>query len=519
MSDQEFSPTEEYVPASPSSEPAVPVDDPNSTPGYDPLEPPYVYSSDNEIETEPEPEPETDEIILLVRDGLDQPIENLPVIVEIPTGATIESKTTEQGAVTLPPLKREGSAKVSVKSPDGRRQPVCTIDLAQCKHAAIVRSPKIAVPVKLKTHTQTRGAPSGGTSGDTWYELNGALRKAWRWVKDIVHDKDVTPPASPRKPATPIVKQTVSKAGNPLTVVAGPECPNSGNLRLGQNNIYRAAVIKAAQRCGLMPQAVAALIDAEAAKRSETVALIGSDGKPLINKKTGKARTRTIKEQWKEDSYNAQSRAGGLTQFLESTWLSHVMKPGYFIHEQSVANGWVRTEANAGGKSKHLFALANGTTTAQPWKHTSDANVQACLKKRFDAEWSIMAAADYGKANLKLLEAKGFKIASLNDAEKAKLMYLMHHEGEGNGPLFIRNQLHLMPKGKFATSEARLKHIFRLQVGASDAEKKVASADSVSAAYRAWLAEYIDGKIDTSKFTCSGDMHKPKHILTLCQQI
>lgn len=42
----------------------------------------------------------------------------------------------------------------------------------------------------------------------------------------------------------------------------GPECPNKENLRLGRNNLYRAEIIKAGERVGLIPQAIAALSDA-----------------------------------------------------------------------------------------------------------------------------------------------------------------------------------------------------------------------------------------------------------------
>jgi hypothetical protein len=114
-----------------------------------------------------------------------------------------------------------------------------------------------------------------------------------------------------------------------------------------------------------------------------------------------------------------------------------------------------------------------------------------------------MAAADYGKANLDVLKKSGFKLNGLNDAEKAKLMYLLHHEGEGAGPLFIRNELHRLPKGKFASAEERLKHVFVQQVGEKTSNAAVTKAGGdIQMAYRLWLVDYIDRKIEVFKFCC-----------------
>lgn len=442
-------------------------------------------------------------LIILARDGLDQPIENLEVQVELPDGSINQGKTTAQGAISIPPPKMaNGEAKIQVRGQDGKMQPVCAIDLTRCQGAAIIRSPMVAVPMTLKPHQQKSISTQATSEGSAWWEANGALDKAWKWLKDVVHSTDSAPPKSGG--ALPhVVKETANKAGNPIIVAVGPECPNSDNLRLGRNNIYREAIIKAAKRVGIMSQAMAALIDAEAAKKSETIPVLGADGKPAINKKTGKPKTQTIKEQWNKDSYNAPSRAAGLTQFLESTWLAHCLKPGCYVHEQSVAKGWVKKETDAKGKSKFVFIFADGKTTTQPWKQTGDANVQACLKERYTAEWSIMAAADYGKDNLAVLQKAGFKLTGLNDAEKAKLMYLMHHEGEGAGPLFIRNELSKLPKGKFASSEERLKHVFGMQVGKKKADEAIDDANgNVQSAYRIWLTRYIDNKFELKNFCC-----------------
>ena len=148
--------------------------------------------------------------------------------------------------------------------------------------------------------------------------------------------------------------------------------------------------------------------------------------------------------------------------------------------------------------------LADGMTrTSVPKSEWSDANVRACLAMRMDPTWSINAAADYGAANLKVLEAKGFKLRSLSDMNKAKLMYLMHHEGEGSGPLFIRNKLRTGTGGVEG-----LQRKFATQLG-SDGQtlatsKIIAAGGDVEIAYRAWLSTFIDKNFAaTDKYFCS----------------
>jgi hypothetical protein len=86
--------------------------------------------------------------------------------------------------------------------------------------------------------------------------------------------------------------------------------------------------------------------------------------------------------------------------------------------------------------------------------------------------------------------------------DKAKLMYLMHHEGEGAGPLFIKNQL-----AKGSGGEAGLRRKFEIQLGAkgaSKAKEKIEEADDdVEKAYRAWLAVFADRQFaQSAKYFC-----------------
>jgi hypothetical protein len=469
-------------------------------------------------------------VAILFRDGLDLPIEHLEITIPLPDGSMFTAKTGSNGDVTIPvAASASGTVPVKVKDVTGSLQQVCSIDLAKCDNAAIVRSPKVAAKGPLRQHQQTpptlppkksnspkasataaakpgASAPTAAsakpptTGSTTWWGDNGALAHAWQWVRSEIGIGDQPPAAAPK---SPVVQKALSPAGQPVTLIAGPECPNPDKLRLGRNNVFRQPIIDAAKRLGLIPQALCALMDCEAGKVTEHIPKLGPDGKQLKDKH-GKPMTATLRELWNANAGNAQSGAAGLTQFLGSTWLGHVLIPGRYIHDQSVAKGWVKQETTKKGKTQWLFVLANGTTkTSVPKSDWSDANVRACLAMRMDPTWSINAAADYGAANLKVLETKGFKLGGLSDMNKAKLMYLMHHEGEGSGPLFIRNTL-----GTGSGGVEGLQRKFATQLGSDGttlaASKIKAAGGDVEVAYRAWLSKFMDGNFaGTAKYFCS----------------
>jgi hypothetical protein len=117
--------------------------------------------------------------------------------------------------------------------------------------------------------------------------------------------------------------------------------------------------------------------------------------------------------------------------------------------------------------------------------------------QRYVPTWSIIAAADYGKSNLDALKKQGFKVDQLQAMDKAKLMYLLHHEGLGNGVHFINSTFS-------EVGDEKLRHVFNLQVGAQTAEEWIGNCDDdVEDAYRHWLARYIDEKFGQStKYFC-----------------
>lgn len=460
---------------------------------------------------------EQDHFYLIFRDGLDIPIGGLDFIATFPSGQICMAESNASGAIALPlPLSETGQVKVAVKDAAGKKQDVCLIDLAKCGGSVIVRSPKVKARVALQPHqqvvTQKKPAPPAvaapalgkpanqalvkpkNVDDASWWSANGALHKAWNWITSR-HFFDEASAAQLNRPSK--VSPGLSSAGQPLSVVIGPEGPNKDNLKLGRNNIYREPIVAAAKRLDLIPQALCALMDCEAGKITEKLPVLKPDGSPSLDKK-GKPKFQVIRERWNANAGNAESGAAGLTQFLASTWLAHVLLPGYYIHEKSVTNGWVKQVTDARGKRRWAFVLEDGVTTTEPYKKRSDGTVKKCLAMRMDPAWSINAAADYGSANLKVLEKTGFKLSGLNDMDKAKMMYLLHHEGEGAGPLFVKN---LLKSGRGGVDALRKK--FELQLGGAGAakvDKLVDEADGdVEVAYRYWLSSYIDKQFSNSE--------------------
>ena len=211
-------------------------------------------------------------------------------------------------------------------------------------------------------------------------------------------------------------------------------------LHLGPNEVYRASLIEAETRTGIDAAAIAALIGAEAAK--------------LAN------------GQWNKDSKAGTSSAAGLTQFLSATWLGEARKPQTLLNERGRAKGYVAAgHAVVAGHENELLAL------------------------RFDPELSIVTAAEYGLFNLNALIRAGLVDDGIGDDEKARFIYLAHHEGLGGAQAFL--------KGTKTYSFSDL----ATQVGQSKAQHFVdAAGGNTTKAYRTWLDGYLDSNIQPSKY-------------------
>lgn len=196
------------------------------------------------------PRDDTDDYVgIFVRDAIDLAVKGLELIVQLPSGARFKARTSAQGAISLPlpAAQRKGTAEVQVKDDRGQYQKVCSFNLAECRHAVVLQSPKVTVDLTPRQHKNNapKAAPEV-KDPSTWGGKALALA-AWRGE-------------------SPASEKTHDTQGHPVTKVAGPECPNPDNLKLGVNNIYRAAILNAAKRLGLIPQSICALLECEAAK-------------------------------------------------------------------------------------------------------------------------------------------------------------------------------------------------------------------------------------------------------------
>jgi murein DD-endopeptidase MepM/ murein hydrolase activator NlpD len=305
------------------------------------------------------------------------------------------------------------------------------------------------------------------------------------------------PPKKMLRETTGTKLETATPAGNPLTCVKGCECPNPDNLMLGPNAEFREYVKTAGQRAGVVLQAVAAVMNAEAAKD-----------------KTGK---------WKADSKSPASSATGMTQFLDGSWIGEALRTGTHLNAKALQNGWLSKDA----KGQLQFKKADGSfvtgpnlvcklmVLVKPKRVSSDANLQKLLDLREQAEYAIIGAMDYAKGNLDALFAKGYDVAGLNDTEKARIMYLCHHLGIGDAVHFIQNTiteedvLKQGKNGKKILAQNGAKKLLTAQIGVDKAGKyRADNGDSWVKGHREWLNRFVGNSIKPSVFACPGSVRE-----------
>lgn len=223
---------------------------------------------------------------------------------------------------------------------------------------------------------------------------------------------------------------------------AAPDPALSSRAGLGPNARHASALAAAAARTGLPSAALAAIVDAEAAKRGD-----GS---------------------WNPHSRNPRSSAAGLGQFLAGTWEGEAERPGTWLNRAAHERGWLD----------------------QAGRVTSGARAEL-LALRYDATASIEATADYARRNLDRLEAAGVRIGD-SAREIARAAYLGHHLGPGDSVRFL---------GVNGLDPSRARRLLEAQIGASAARARIETAGAPVAAHREWLLEFIDRRIKPELFT------------------
>ena len=215
----------------------------------------------------------------------------------------------------------------------------------------------------------------------------------------------------------------------------GGDAAGTSGLQLGPNARYAATFATAEARTGIPASALAAIVDAEAAK--------AGDGS------------------WNTHSRNPRSSAAGLGQFLSGTWQELAQTQGTWLNSYAADRGWLdgRGRLQTGNRAE-LLAL------------------------RYDPKASILGVADLAKTNLDRLEQGGVRVR--NDAETlAKAAYLGHHLGLGDAKKFL--------SGGIEAGRARM--LLSAQIGASAAEQRIASTGNATQAHRQWLMGFIDRRI------------------------
>jgi murein DD-endopeptidase MepM/ murein hydrolase activator NlpD len=230
-------------------------------------------------------------------------------------------------------------------------------------------------------------------------------------------------------------QQTRTEGGEPVHGMAA--LYTEKNLRLlPGNERFRKFIIAAAEKYDLTPQSLAALIDAEASK---------------------------VAGVWQEKSNQSHpKKPQGLAQFYEPAWAT------VYDDEKSLLN-----------------------------KECQTLSKEARLAKRLDARYAIDGAASYASYNLDAFErSTNFAVKSLSAEDKAKVAYMLHHEG-------LDGALRLFGKKPQLEDKDMVKRL-KLQLGEDNAEMvqsllKRYNGDP-AAAYKGWLFSYIDANICVTHF-------------------
>lgn len=227
--------------------------------------------------------------------------------------------------------------------------------------------------------------------------------------------------------------------GTEATVSAAKGATVSG-LTLGANTRFGQAFAMAEARTGIPATALAAIVDAEAAK--------GRDGS------------------WNTMSRNPRSSAAGLGQFLSGTWERLAATPGTWLNQVASERGWLDGQGQVlPGARSEVLAL------------------------RYDGQASILSIADLAKLNLDRLEQSGIHVRA--DAETlAKSAYLTHHLGLGDAKKFL--------VGGIEPGRARM--LLAAQIGGGAADQRIAATGNATQAHRQWLLGFIDRRIRPERF-------------------
>ena len=420
------------------------------------------------------------ELSFTFEDLINKPIPNLKIRIESATAVIYDSITDSMGKIEKLIINSEKEVRVLVLNAAGKIKEVANFLPIPGKTDIILSSPKVRI--------KGQSAAINGMPGD--------IDKGTNKNNTVSIGRD--------------------SKGNP-SLQLNHMCPNRYDLSLGKNIIYYEHIIAAAKRSGFIPQSIAALINAESAKYPGGVwkqdSLCFNSSKINAEKK----RRKGLGLEPGNDVFY-KSSAAGMTQFLNLTWIGEILRSETYLNEKAVAAGIVaekpsldkhgRERVRRDGTPilenkfqvspnvwKNLYEIKKSSYTSgiTPYPSLATQTIQNWLNLRFKAEYSIMAAVDYGLSNLAFLKKTGFKIDSLNDAEKAKIIYLTHHLGLTDAIRFIQSSI----------AESSAKNLLIAQIGSVKAAAYASDNDnSYMNAHRQWLSNFVNFNIVIDLYYC-----------------
>ncbi|HYD62337.1 MAG TPA: LysM peptidoglycan-binding domain-containing M23 family metallopeptidase [Noviherbaspirillum sp.] len=268
--------------------------------------------------------------------------------------------------------------------------------------------------------------------------------------------------------AQPVVKETRTSNGVPTTINAPLFA--SENLYLNKGNEkFRQALIETAKRYGFTPHSLAAIINAEAAKTKDGT--------------------------WIEDSAAEGSSARGLGQFLPAAWYEYVAKEGTLGNPEALKKiGATKLRA----KNGTLYKIDGKDAT-----EVSRSTRNIILEWRNNGIYSIDAIASNAEDSLKYLSNNGISTSALPPDEKAKISYVMHHEGRKGGLLYLQGKFGKTPESSVDDAKTKLAKQLRTKSDNGTARAKrladLFGGDYVKAYYY-FLANHTDAKVRVKNF-------------------